>query len=149
MGYQFRREDTGEIIEVGFLEAMNAKDGFLEIDGVLARRVNVGDIRSKTEHCETGVKPERRIVSDALGFPEQSLSDMESDRQKHNLTGVEFVRDPGCKEFIQVHFASEAAKKRYMKHRGYSDQNSKNGSAVAVSASQIEQAKELVQRKFK
>lgn len=146
MSYQFRREDNGEIIEVGFLEAMNAKDGFLEINGILARRINIGDIRTKTT-CDSD-KPQRAIVSDALGFPEQSLAQFEQDRQANNLTGVEFARDPSCKEFVQVKFASELAKKRYMQYRGYTDQNSKNGSAVVVSASQIEQAKALVNRKF-
>ncbi len=86
MGYQFRREDTGEIIEVGFLEAMNAKDGFLEIDGVLARRVNVGDIRKKEKRDLT--MPQRMPPSDSLGFVEQALPQWKSTGKRTILQGL-------------------------------------------------------------
>ena len=141
--YEFRREDTDEIVEVDFADMMSATDGFLEIEpGVWAKRINRPTVK-KLEQREQRTA----IVSDALGFGVGQLEEMEADRKAHGHHGIEFRPDPDVPEFIQVHCGSERAKSRYMEHRKFTDQNSRNGSGNILSERLIEDAIELVMRK--
>ncbi|MEO1615054.1 MAG: hypothetical protein AAFV88_04340 [Planctomycetota bacterium] len=140
--YQFRREDTGEVIDVDFATMMEAKDGFLEIEpGVFAKRINRHSVKRSV-----GERGRTEIVSDALGFPRQQMAEMEDHRQLHNHTDIEFVPDPEVPEFIQVKCGSEKAKHRYMESRGFTDQNSRNGSGQVLSPNMLEHAREIVNR---
>lgn len=140
--YQFRREDTGEVVSVSFERMMEASDGFLEIEpGVFAKRIN-----RPSSRATAGERGRTEIISDALGFPQQQLESMEEHRQLHNHTDVEFVRDPDVPEFIRVKCGSEKAKRRYMESRGFTDRNSRNGSGQVLSAKMLEDAKEIVTR---
>jgi hypothetical protein len=143
--YCFQREDTGEVIEVDFVTMMESKDGFLEVEpGVFAKRIGRESKRTRTK----AVAGRTTIVSDALGFGQHQLSEMESDRQLHGFSDIEFKPDPHTPQFFQVHCGSEAAKKRYMRHRGFTDRNSRNGGGQVLSPDMIEQAKAIVDRKF-
>jgi hypothetical protein len=141
--YEFRREDNDEIVEVDFTDMMSAKDGFLEIEpGVWAKRINRTSVKKQDRREER-----KEIVSDALGFGVGQLAEMEADRKANGHYGIEFRPDPDVPEFIQVHCCSERSKNRYMEHRNFSDQNSRNGSGNILSERLIEDAKELIMRK--
>ena len=140
--YQFRREDNDEIIEVDFDTMMSAADGFLEVEpGVWAKRINRKSLPKKAV-----VNANPAIVSDAMGFGIGQLAEMEADRKAHGIRGIEFKPDPDVPQFIQVHCASERAKKRYMEHRMFTDQNNRNGSGNVLSPRLMEDAKELAMR---
>lgn len=142
--YSFRREDNGEIVEVDFLAMMEAKDGFLEVEpGVMARRVG----RPTERRVTAQVAERKKIVSDAMGFGQHQLAEMEADRAKNGFTDVEFVPDPEIPQFFQVHCGSEKAKRRYMEHRQFTDRNSRNGGGQPLSQKDLEDAKELLLRK--
>lgn len=140
--YEFRREDTGDLVSVDFETMMSAQDGLIEIEpGVWAKRINRPSSRMTAgEQCQT------RIVSDAMGFTCHQLQEMEADRKANGFKDIEFVASPETPEFFQVHCGSEQAKRRYMQHRGFTDRNSRNGAGNVLDARMLEQAKELVSR---
>ena len=144
MTYKFRDVETGKIRKFDF-ETMMAADvaGFVWVDGREYRRVRDPSSRAQGSGNPSAPKP---IVSDAMGFPQQALKDFEADRQAHGFTGVEFKRDPTEPTFYQVHCDSPQTWKRYVKHRGYTDMNSRNGSAAILSLDQIDKAIELAKR---
>jgi len=153
--YDFRIEDgqpgAGDILSVDFSAMMHAKDGFLTLpDGRTARRVNRPSSRLKTQEQasqdRSSVGPQ--IVSDAMGFTDNQLADMERDRVAHGFHGVEFRQDPTEPRFYQVVCSSERVKSEYMRHRGFTDQNSKNGSGHIIDAAQLESAKSMVLERF-
>lgn len=157
--YQFEIEpgqpDAGEVVSVDFETMMNAKDGFLVLpDGRTAKRVNRPSRKQRTAKepsQETDIispKVGPKIVSDAMGFTDNQLSQMEHDRVSHGFNGVEFRQDPNEPRFYQVHCSSERVKAEYMKHRGFTDQNSKNGSAAMIDPGQLESAKRMVLERF-
>jgi len=153
--YQFEIEPgqsgAGEIVSVDFETMMNAKDGFLVLsDGRSAKRVNRPSSRQRTtkENSQEVSSSGPKIVSDAMGFTDNQLSEMENDRVSHGFNGIEFRQDPNEPRFYQVHCSSERAKSEYMKHRGFTDQNSKNGSGVMLDAEQLDAAKKMVQERF-
>lgn len=138
--YEYRTDD-GEIVELTYCDFMLSDDaGFITLDdGRVAKRVNRGDSwRSKSK----GPNGTPKIVSDALGFTVSQLREMEEDRVKSRIRGIEFRPDPDVPEFYQVHCDSEQAKSRYMKHRGFSDKNSKNGSSCVISELEFKKLKE-------
>lgn len=146
--YQFRIDEdqpgAGEVIEVDFETMMEAEDGFLALeDGRTARRINRPSTR-KVVAAEKGASP--KIVSSAMGFSDFQLAEMEQDRKANGFTGVEFHPDPHEPRHYQVHCSSERVKSEYMKHRGFIDRNSRNGSAAMISEEQLERAKDFVVR---
>lgn len=136
--YKYKTDD-GEVITLDFQDFM-AKDscGMIELDdGRLARRIGVRSSRRSTSNPSGNAK----IVSDSLGFTESQLKEFEDDRVKHGFSGVEFVRDPAVPQFYQVHVGSVKEWRKYMKHRGYADHNSRNGSHHAISEEEFEKLK--------
>ncbi len=149
-GYLFRREDNGRIESLSFLEmmAMDAA-GFVTLaDGVQARRCRTAETIIAVDKQEARKELEKPILSDSLGFCANQLADFEADRVKHGFTGVEFVREPGLPEFIQVKISSAAEWARYVKHRGMCDRNSRNGGGVAFTPEQMEDAKQRILQKY-
>lgn len=141
--YRFKTDD-GEIHLVSFDEMMNAKDGIIELpDGTLARRVHDNEPPKQSKRIEE--RPE--IVSDALGFPQQQLADMQQHLRTSGCRGIEFQRDPTVPEFIQVKAGSHREFQRYMKSRGFFDKNSRNGSGAMLTKKDFEDARELALRK--
>lgn len=152
MSYIYRREDTGELIEVGFDQMMEQKDGYITLhDGVLARRcvglevAKYGGVEAAKYEAALGGKA-APIVSDALGFPYQQLQDFEADRVKHGFTGVEFTKDPHVPEFYQVRISSQAEWARYIAHRGMTDRNGANGGGATLTPDQFQRTTEMVER---
>lgn len=145
--YQFRREDTGEIVSLPW-EAMMQQDaaGFVTLDdGVVARRVPTGDFRQREPLPEaSGSKP---WISDNLGFGAQFLPEMEADAKANGFKGVEFVQDPDYHGFIQVRVDSPAERLRYIKHRGMFDKNGRR-MGVAMTQEQLDRAKKLVIERY-
>lgn len=136
------KTDDGEVIEVSEEVAFEA-GSFLELpDGRLARRFN----RPSSKMTAGKIGERKTIVSDAMGFGQHQLAEMEADRKAHNFTDIEFVPDPEIPQFIQVHCGSEKAKRKYMEHRQFTDRNSSNGAGRILSPQMFEEAKELVAR---
>lgn len=139
--YKFKTDD-GTIHTVSFEQMMEAKDGFLTLpNGETARRVH--DVYQKPSK-PVAQRPE--IVSDALGFPQQQLGDMQKHLEESGCKGIEFTRDKSVPEFIQVKAGSHREFQRYMKSRGFNDMNSRNGSG-GLSKKDFEDARELAARK--
>lgn len=150
MSYQFRIEEgqpgAGEIVEVDFETMMNSRDGFVTLDdGRTAKRVNVSSVKTKTTAPSGAPK---QIVSDAMGFTDNQLAEMEQDRRANNFNGIEFRQDPAEPRFYQVVCSSERAKSEYMRHRGFVDQNSSNGSRAGIDKKQLDDAKRMVIERF-
>ena len=148
MGYLYRRDDNGEVVEVGF-EQMIEQDfsGYITLeDGVDAKRVHVQ--QSRSEPKSEKIKETAKDVSDSLGFTELQLNDFENHRKQAGCRGVEFKRDPTEPTFFQVHFDSPQAKAKYIKSRGMSDNNSRNGGQTPMPPEQFEKAKEMFLRKY-
>jgi len=140
--YKFRREDTGEVMSVSFETMMEAKDGMIEVEpGIFAKRID-----RPTMKASVGEPGEAVIISDALGFGQQQLAEMRDHNERHNIQGVDFVRDPQTPEFIQVHCSSEKAKQNYMKSRGFTDRNSRNGGGFVLTDKDFDDAIELLSR---
>ena len=85
-------------------------------------------------------------VSDALGFPIQSLAEQEADRAANGFSAIEFRPDPSVPEFVQVHAGSRKEMLRYAKHRGFVDQG--KSSSVYLSEEDFARAREMVGRRF-
>lgn len=147
--YRFIREDDGAVIEVDF-ETMMAMDaaGYITLkDGAQAKRDHTGEPRrfsdTVSDGRESGTKP--IPPSDAMGFTAHQLAEFEADRKMNGFGGVEFVPDPHEPTFYQVKCSDRRTWERYVRHRGFVDKNST--AAVAISAADLEAAKELVSRK--
>jgi hypothetical protein len=145
--YLYRREDTGEVIEVPFAVMIDQKDGYITLeDGVLARRCLHLERDGQPEKTKVDATTDRPIVSDALGFTEHQFEEFEQDRVKNGFSGVEFIRDPRVPEFFQVKCASRAEHERYVKHRGYVNKTGIGG--VRLTQEDLDRAKTLVERVF-
>jgi len=147
--YQFRREDTGEVVEVDFATMMeqDVTGCIVLADGARAKRVRdqQSEVRGKTEEAgmaRTCFSP----PSDALGFPSYQLEAMREDARRHGFTGVEFVPDQRLPEmFVQVKIDGPDERRRYIAHRGYAEMNPTGGGA-ALTAGQFERVAEMVRR---
>lgn len=147
--YKFRREDTGELVDVSFERMMEQVGGYLtlNLDGkeVSLRRIYEDNPVKKTSDIPTVDRP---IVSDSLGFTSKQFAEFEADRVRHGFSGVEFKRDPGYRGFYQVHFQSKREWERYVKHRGMVDQNgSTRGNAMTPEL--LERSAEILLRQEK
>lgn len=143
--YLFRRLDNDELVEVDFATMMTQQHGFITLpDGVEARRVYP---EAEPERAGAASTVEKPIVSDALGFPIQCLEEYETDRKAHGLK-AEYVQDPSCEWFVQVKFDNERDKQRYMKHHGYHDYNSKNGSRAMLTQHDLDNARRLIEERY-
>lgn len=145
MTYKFRSDD-GKEIEVSFDEMMNQQGGYIIRDGELYRRVGSGSFKKRT--TKPSGKTTKEIISDTLGFGQHQLQEMEADRKANGFKGVEFTRDPHVPEFFQVRCDSPKTWHRYLRHRGFTDKNSKNGGAHCITEQEMEQARKLVDRVF-
>lgn len=147
--YIFRREDNGELISVDF-ETMMGMDslGYITLqDGIQARRSRAAEIGIEVQ-SQDRKELEKPIVSDSLGFGAQQLAEFEADRVRHGFTGIEFTNDPLVPEFIQVRCNSKVEWQRYLKHRGMSDFNSRNGSGATLTQEQMDEAKKRILEKY-
>jgi hypothetical protein len=146
--YLFRREDTGEVIELDFVTMMTMDSmGCVTLDdGVVARRAR--DLDPQLQRAEIVRELEKPVVSDSLGFTEKQLADFEADRKRHGFTGVEFKRDPDVPQFFQVHCSGKAEWDRYVKHRGMNDCNSMNGGRQALSERDLRAAEQKVRERY-
>lgn len=142
--YPFRDEASGRVYWLSFERMMKA-----DVMGVIREGNRV---LRRARDLEQAVPPKRataerkrvEIVSDAMGFPAHQLGEFEADRKAHGFRGVEFSADPTVPEFIQVKCSSRDVFNRYMKHRGMADYSQKNGSAVAITASDLAAARKRV-----
>lgn len=147
--YLFRRDDSGEIVEVDFRTMMEQdRAGYIVLpDGVHAKRC----LHLELERDGRRVRPpvdrsplERPMVSDVLGFPEEFLAEFEEDRQKNGFTDVEFVHDQDVPEFMNVKCQSRAAFNRYVKHRGMYNRTGIGG--LRLTEGDLARAAEMVSR---
>jgi hypothetical protein len=146
MGYIFRREDTGRIIEVDFSMMMDQDAaGYITLDdGVQARRcVHLEDPRAIRIGNAPDRNPTPEIVSDAMGVTCNQVEEMRQDAAKNGI-GVEFVRDPLEPTFYQAKFGSWKEWDRYRRHRGFTDNNGKNGGGATLTPAQFERAKQKI-----
>lgn len=145
--YEFRREDNGKSVMLGFNEMM-AQDvaGYVTLpDGVRARRAHDGKpIGKQAEYREMAGAP--LLPSDALGFTSHQLAEFEMDRKQHGFSGVEFVRDKTCHTQWQVKCSSRREWEKYVAHRQMVDKNKSSG--AALSAEQLRKAQEKVSEQY-
>ena len=142
--YRFK-DDDGAIHEVDFATMMESKDGFITLpDGRLAKRVH-----DFYPNPSKRVSERTEIVSDALGFPQQQIGQMQEHLKQSGCKGIEFTRDPDVKEFVQVKAGSQREFHRYMRSRGFNDMNSRNGSGAMLTKRDFEAARELALRSLK
>lgn len=147
MTYRFKREDTGEILEVDFDTAMSAIGNAIKLpDGVYAIRVH--DAKPDTVSVGPTLAVDAPMVSDTLGFGQHCLAEMEADRRAGKFDDVQFRRDPKVPEFYQVHCDNRAAFLRYMKHRGYYEKNSLNGSGAMLSQEHLDAMSASMREKY-
>lgn len=154
MSYPFRRLDTDEIIEVDF-QTMMEKDvaGFLqvEIDGqqVECRDVR-GQLASARQSEPQAIGPPPKVVNALnLGFMSTQLAEMEEDRKRHGFHGIEFEKNPEDPRYYQVVACSRGELMRYAAHCGCpDDMTSKNGSAVGITAKELEEARAKAVAKY-
>lgn len=147
--YPFRREDSGEIVQLTFEQMMDMDvAGYVTLpDGTAARRVRDGSGNFRQRGEAVKLVDGRPWYSDSLGFGDHCLDEMIDDRNRHGFKGVDFVPDPDCEGFVQVRIDSPAERRRYLKHRGMIDANgSKMG--VAVTAAELAQAEQTVRRRY-
>lgn len=142
--YPFK-DDHGKIHKLTWQQMMEADQfGFTTINGVLMRRVR--DYSNETTH-HVGSRPE--IVSDALGFPQQQIGEMQEHLRQSGCKGIEFERDKAVPEFVQVKAGSHREFHKYMRSRGFHDQNSRNGSGAMLTKKDFDDAAELSLRSTK
>ncbi len=142
MSYEFK-DDDGNIHLLSFSQMMEAKDGFYQKeDGTWLRRV-----RDATVQTTKVMNHRAEIISDSMGFIEQSLPAMQKHLEQTGIKGVEFVRDKSEPKFFQVKCDGPQSFNKYLKARQMTDLNSSNGSSAMLSERDFEIAKELVLRK--
>lgn len=144
---EFRREDSGEIVEVDYETTIRMDAaGYVTLpDGVRAKRVN----RRKTDReSETRSELNRQTPpSDNLGCPAYQVEEFRAGAESAGFTGVEFVPDPSCDGvFYQAKFSSMAERERYMKFRGFFDKGKSSG--AALTPGDFERGRELIGRIF-
>lgn len=141
--FPFRKTD-GTIIWLSWAEMMEATvDEFTLKDGSTARRAR--DLEPKTVPADKGVERNDGL-SDSLGFTGEVLLEMRDHLKESGVKGIEFREDPQVPGFYQVHYSSEGAKQKYMRARGFRDQNSRNGAGSVIGPGDIERAQQLVSR---
>lgn len=139
--YPFK-DDDGKIYKLTFAQVLESQDGFYEHpNGKMLRRCATGNVKSTAR-----VDERKEIISDSLGFPKRQLKEMQAHLELTGCRGVEFVQDKTEETFVQVKMDGPQAKAAYMKARGFSDHNSRNGSGAMLSELDLENAKELVLR---
>lgn len=148
--YKFRREDTGEVIDVDFASMMEMDAcGYITLpDGVVARRCRRLEQQQETGDVEKIIPLEKPILSDSLGFCETQLAEFEADRVANGFTGIEFVPEPGLPFFYQVKCSGKEEWKRYLRHRNMRDNSKKLGSAATLTPKDIEEARQRILEKY-
>lgn len=129
MAYKFVSED-GTLATVTFDVMMSAKDGILELDGKLWRRVH--DRKESTgifKRSDPVLPVNPKTVSSALGCIDDAVDGWREDARLHNFK-VDFVKDDLEPRFYNAHFDSEKERFRYLKHRQFYDKNPHSGSAL-------------------
>lgn len=138
----FRREDNDELIEVDFATVMDRQDasGYLLLDdGVFARRC--WHLEEKPAPPSKRAELDKPIVSDTLGFTAHQLAEFEADRRANGFSGIEFVQDRLEPSFYQVKCDNADVWRKYMKHRGLADRNSRNGGGAQLTPGQLDRLK--------
>ena len=136
-------DDDGNVHNLAFEQMIEAKDGFYQLeDGTWLRRVRGDNVRVSKKVAER-----KEIISDAMGFTERQLPDMQKHLKESGVRGVEFIRDKTEPRFFQVKCDSPRVLNKYLKARRMADYNSKNGSGAMLTERDFENAKELVLRK--
>jgi len=147
--YKFRREDTGEIIEVDFETAFKRDVlGCITLeDGVEAKFVR-DQLQAKFATAEAVKELSKPMVNDSAGFGQHQFDDFEADRSNNGFSAIEFRRDPQVPEFFQVHCSCPKQFRRYMRHRGQEDANSRNGGGVGISADAMKAAEDRMRETY-
>jgi len=150
--YLFRREDTGEVVELEFCDVLRQDAaGYVDLpDGVTAKRCIHLELERDNEARRSVVKEARAlsrpIVSDALGVSVCRIEEYEKDRADNGHTGIRFVPDPSEPTFYQVHADSRKSFNAYMKHRGMTNKGSCGG--MRLSQADLDGAKTMVERVY-
>jgi hypothetical protein len=142
--YKFRREDTGEVVEVDYATMIQHSHGWITLpDGVTAKRVREDAPRTvRTKIVTMGSRP---IVSWNMGFGQHMLDHFEADRVAHGYSDVEFVRDPDVPQYFNVKCESRDAFNRYAKHRNLVNKSGIGG--VRLSAEELARAEEMMKER--
>jgi hypothetical protein len=143
--YIFRRLDNDKLVRLPFSAVLDQdRLGYITLeDGVQAKRCQWLEEESepvKAKAVHTGIN--KHDLSLSLGFSKTQLAEFEADRIKHGFKGVEFYPDPHSPNMIGVKAGSEAEKERYIKHRGYFNKSSRNGSKMGKE--ELEMARKLI-----
>lgn len=147
--YPFRSESTESVVWVSFETMMRADCmGIVEIDGKSYRRARDLEGMWAKPAAKGNNAPKKGVVSDAAGFLQSQLPEMEAARKSSGCRGIEFKPDPTVPGFMQVHAASRTAFQRYIRTRGMIDKTSRNGSGAMVSAHDIANATALTRRVY-
>jgi hypothetical protein len=139
--YIYRREDNGELIEVDWQTMMGQQGGYITLaDGVQARRCVYLE-RSAAPLPKAERTPDHPpILSDALGVTCHQVKAFQEDAIKNGYTGIEFVQDKQEPTFYQCRISSVHEWRRYLKHRGVRDRNSRNGGGQPLAPGQLARA---------
>lgn len=147
--YPFRSESSGDVIWVSFETMMTADCmGVVSLQGNRYRRARDLESAPKPKPKARGQNAPKGIVSDAAGFLESQLPEMEAARKSSGCRGIEFLPDPSVPGFMQVHATSRSAFHRYLKTRGMIDKTSRNGSGAMVCSHDLVKATELTRRVY-
>lgn len=151
--FKFRREDTGEIIEVNFETMMDQDAGGyidIEIDGqrVTAKRVH----EESAKACGKPIPlagPPPAVSSLAFSCADFQVDEMRENARRNGFN-IEYKPEKDFAEtgFYEAHFSTRAEMERYVKHCNLPDNNSINGGGAILTEEGIERAKELVRRNF-
>ena len=153
------RKDDGTLIDIPFSEVIRKQDGggIIQLeDGSYAKRC----VQAELDRDGKGKKIAREdvkhsvnltMISDALGFGEHQLAEFEADRKANNFQGIEFIRDPTERRFIQVKCNCPATFERYVKHRDQGSGNMVINNKVTgtlFSRADLEKASEIVSLRY-
>lgn len=143
--YLFRREDSGELIEVSFIEmmAMDAMGCVTLPDGVTARRVRCASLKSVKHKPPQAATLNRRST---FGFLAKQLPEFQQHLKDSGVKGVEFVKDRDVPGYMQVEYASEKAREDYAKAKGEEDYNGRNGAGAMFPDGHFDKVRELLER---
>lgn len=144
MTYQFRREDNDEIVEVSFEQAMEMDCiGCITLpDGGRAKAIRPSS-RSSDNRGEVKElsKPSGGF---GLGCIDIQVQEMRDDAARHGFSSVEFKPSPDMPRFYDAFCPNPDEWRRYIRHRGGVDQNSRNGSRAIMTPAQFEAAKRMI-----
>jgi len=150
MKHFFKREDTGEIIEVDYQTMINRDpSGGIEIgiDGKIVSAVYQRPAEKKQpKQRAIEMNKSGMIVSDALGVGFGQVDAARQDCLSHGYD-VTFKPDPMVPEFYQAHMTPET-KASYLGHLHMHDRSSRNGSGHGLTPEQVLRSQSQVLSRF-